>query len=195
MSSIVVNRNTDTEFATPERTNDWESVYQILGEKIFGTPAVADSWIPMNTFLREKRTFWMGGGRQNGKTAWALTKLRENKHTILIARDRSLRDSMVQTMTELRSGETITITLDGDDKDPVGTVKNIMDEVEILRRPRIFTVTDLTAYLKVISEDNSKYIPIKRIIIDDASHNNKLGELFQLLGSLADPDLQIIAIA
>ena len=161
----------------PVPRTPWEEIFQL------SLPAIEhDPEFPMGAYyLKELRTIRMGTGRQNGKTSWALDKLREIQESVLIVRDKTHRE-LISPMV----GRKVSLNLVG-----TASVAKVIDDFHATAMPRVFTCLDLKAHT---FRETQKSIDLKLVIIDDASQNTKLFDIYGYLAKLKNPNLVIIAL-
>jgi len=117
--------------------------------------------------LRELRTITIGGGRQNGKTYWAIGEVLADDSTIMVCKDAALRNHAVERYKD-RYGHG-------------GALKS---------RRKFFTANDLESMDQALLAKILK--KTKRVIIDEARYNSKLTLIYNYLGQHADIDNIII---
>ena len=143
-------------------------------------------------WLREFRTIRLGGPRQTGKTNWAVKKMRENQGTIIVSRDKAERDAVIGMASVGRTAnKTITLTLDVADKDPMATVMGVMSEFMAANQIRVFTYKDLETLAET---DLARLKTFNRVIIDDASTNTKLRDIYEILGKIENIEMEVVAL-
>lgn len=184
-------------FTSPAVHNDWDSIYTLSQKTLVQHARLWKLFQEMRCsvafFLKDLRTIHMGSGRQNGKTTWALEKMRESVGTIVIARDKHMRDAMIgRAAIGKQTGKAITISVDATDPDPMGTVNMLMQAYLAANGARIYTYKDLQS---MVEADPSFIKTVERVIIDEAKHNRMLSSIYDLLGTSGNPEIEVIALA
>lgn len=166
----------------------WESIFQ---QSLCYLAPVVEWWQMDNlTALRDLRTIHMGGGRQNGKTEWAVTKLAD-EGTIIVAKDKYMRQAIDRMYTLKNLRESITITIPADCPDPYEVVEGLLKEYHKVCVPNVFTAMDLAT---IIKNEPEKLKHVTKVIIDEASYNTKIHDIYRSLVELKRPDLIIVAL-
>lgn len=161
----------------PVLRTPWEEIFQLSLPNIKHDPQ-----FPFGAYyLKELRTLRLGGGRQNGKTTWALDKLREIQESVLIVRDKTHRELISPLV-----GRKVSLSLVGPE-----SVAKAIDDFHSTTMPRVFTCLDLKAHT---FRETQKSIDLKLVIIDDASQNTKLFDIYGYLAKLKNPNLVIVAL-
>lgn len=185
--------NTDTtkrnipEFKMPT-VIDWEGIFQ---QSLHCIRDVAEWWeVDSLATLRDHRTIHMGGGRQNGKTEWAVGKLSDDG-TIIVARDKHMRQAIDRMYTLKNLKKTVTITIPADCPNPYDVVEGLLKEYHKACVPNVFTAMDLQS---IIKNEPEKLKYVTQVIIDEASYNTKIHDIYRALVELKSPDLIIVAL-
>lgn len=180
----VVTTNWPVEWLTrqPVPRTPWEEIFQL------SLPAIEhDEQFPFGAYyLKELRTIRMGSGRQNGKTGWALEKLDQIPESIVIVRDKPHREAMLPQVRRRMS-----MRVEAGEKDPLGAINHMIDQFHAKTLPRVFTCLDLKAQTFRSAQEK---IDLKMVIIDDASQNTKLFDIYGHLARLQNPNLVIVAL-
>lgn len=167
---------------------DWEGIFQ---QSLCFIRPVAEWWeTDTLATLRDHRTIHMGGGRQNGKTEWAVGKLVDDG-TIIVARDKHMRQAIDRMYTLKNLRESITITIPADCPNPYEVVEGLLKEYHKACVPNVFTAMDLAA---IIRTEPEKLKHVTKVIIDEASYNTKIFDIYRSLVDLKRPDLIIVAL-
>lgn len=166
------------------------------------------TFMPRTTMLKDLCTIHMGAGRQNGKTAWAIKQVL-NGHAVIISRDKNLRDATLKTLNEEfaktpagiraigeeRDGKkVINITLDAEDPNPAMTVNFVLAQYKLANQRNVYTALDLQSMDTDIDVIDTHFGHVKLIIIDDASHNSKLPEIYNWLADNISPKQEITIV-
>lgn len=167
---------------------NWEGIYQ---QSLCFVRPVTEWWeADALATLRDHRTIHMGGGRQNGKTDWAVDKLADDG-TIIVARDKYMRQAIDRKYTLKNLRESITITIPADCPNPYEVVEGILKEYHKASVPNVFTAMDLAT---IIKNEPEKLKHVTQVIIDEASYNTKIHDIYRSLVELKRPDLIIVAL-
>lgn len=166
---------------------DWMGIY---GASINAVTHCAELRLTPADALRQLRTIHMGGGRQNGKTAWAVNMLAHDG-TIVVACNKDLRQDINRRFCLLNMKDTITITIPADCVNPYDVVEGLLKEYHKATVPNVFTLMDLTA---ILEKEPEKLRGVNRVIIDDFSYNTKVRDIYAALASLENPDLIVVAL-
>jgi hypothetical protein len=166
---------------------DWSGIYDSSRYALSHRPelrlAPADA-------LRQLRTIYMGGGRQNGKTHWAVGELTD-PGTIIVAKDKQMRQAINRMYCLQNLNRPFTVTIPAQCPDPYVLVEELLQEYHTAVRSNVFTLMDLES---ILTTDPSKLNWVKRVIIDDATHNCKLREVYLALAKLNYPDMIVVAL-
>jgi hypothetical protein len=140
--------------------------------------------------LRQLRTIHMGGGRQNGKTDWAVNMLATDG-TIVIACNKDMRQDINRRFCLRNMKDSITITIPSDCVNPYEVVEGLLKEYHKATVPNVFTLMDLTA---ILEKEPEKLRGVNRAIIDDFSYNTKVRDIYVALANLGNPDMIVVAL-
>lgn len=170
------------------RVVDWEALFQ--QSLCYLSPN--DDWWQLSELqsLRELRTIRIGGGRQCGKTEWAVGKLSDTG-TIIVARDKAARQDINRRFTLNNLNETITLTIPAHCPNPYELVEELLGEYHKATVPNVFTSMDLQS---IITNEPGKLKHVTTVIIDEASYNTKIHDIYRSLVDLKRPDLIIVAL-
>lgn len=131
-------------------TDAWQTIYDLsLG--MLSDSKTVDEMRDLNPkiVLRDCRTIRMGGGRQNHKTAWIVSMLRQHPNAIVVPVDKAMRNHFITTY------------------------QHLFDEGERLIN-RVFTVRDLESLDGQKLESILRHIT--HVLIDDASFNRRVDD-------------------
>lgn len=131
-------------------TDTWQTIYDLsLG--MLNDSKTVDEMRDLNpkVALRDCRTIRMGGGRQNHKTAWIVSMLRQHPNAIVVPVDKAMRNHFITTY------------------------QHLFDEGERLIN-RVFTVRDLESLDGQKLESILRRIT--HVLIDDASFNRRVDD-------------------
>lgn len=131
-------------------TDTWQTIYDLsLG--MLNDSKTVDEMRDLNpkVALRDCRTIRMGGGRQNHKTAWIVSMLRQHPNAIVVPVDKAMRNHFITTY------------------------QHLFDEGERLIN-RVFTVRDLESLDG--QKLTSTLRRITHVLIDDASFNRRVDD-------------------
>lgn len=131
-------------------TDTWQTIYDLsLG--MLNDSKTVDEMRDLNpkVALRDCRTIRMGGGRQNHKTAWIVSMLRQHPNAIVVPVDKAMRNHFITTY------------------------QHLFDEGERLIN-RVFTVRDLESLDG--QKLTSILRRITHVLIDDASFNRRVDD-------------------
>lgn len=167
---------------------NWDTVYDLL-EEILTPVDITESFLnEMEAVfvLRNIRTVYLGSGRQNGKTEWALRTMLNDPGTIFIARDVTHRkmaiqaaDLLSQSINEGRfENKAVSITIPPYVSDPAEIIESAFNEVKCKHRWHIYTATDVE---KILKNKPETFPSVKRVIIDDALHNHKTSKVYDMI--------------
>ncbi len=128
--------------------NTWQAIYD-LSLSMLNTPSTVDEMRDLNPkgALNDCRTIRMGSGRQNQKTAWIVSMLRQHPNAIVVPVDKAMRDHFITTH------------------------QHLFDEGERLIN-RVFTVRDLESMDRL--KLSTVLGRTTHVLIDDASFNRKI---------------------
>lgn len=176
-----------TSYQTSSTHVDWNGIYEASLKAVGHCQELrlhpADA-------LRQLRTIHMGGGRQNGKTAWAVNML-STDGTIVVACNKDMRQDINRRFCLKNLTETITITIPADCANPYDVVEGLLQEYHRATVPNVFTLMDLTA---ILEKEPEKLRGVNRVIIDDFSYNTKVRDIYVVLANLDNPDLIVVAL-
>ena len=131
-------------------TDTWQTIYDLsLG--MLNDSKTVDEMRDLNpkVALRDCRTIRMGGGRQNHKTAWIVSMLRQHPNAIVVPVDKAMRNHFITTY------------------------QHLFDEGERLIN-RVFTVRDLESLDGQKLTSTLRHIT--HVLIDDASFNRRVDD-------------------
>lgn len=149
------------------RKVNWVKIYQLSLNTL--KPVTGEYGQLTGNILRELRSFAMGGGRQTGKTLFAINELLDDDNALLISRDKDLRDDAVRRYAEAYGRG--------------GTLK---------ARGRILTVSDLESMKP--SKLKRILAGATRVFVDDAFHNYKLTYIYNVLVQHKKTDIIVVEI-
>lgn len=167
---------------------DWMTIYVALCYTI--QPIPERMWADTHVSLRNLRTVHMGGGRQNGKTGWAVRML-DNEGTIIVAKDKLMRQEIEAMYVLKNPRKAIHLTIPADCDNPSELVEQLLATHRNSARRKVFTVMDLQEILK---ESPSKLKDVSHVIIDDASYNTRTNEVYKVFGDLGMTETMFIAL-
>lgn len=166
---------------------DWMGIYETAKNAVSHQPCLR---LPADVALRELRTIHMGGGRQNGKTSWAVNMMAFDG-TIVIARDKVTRQAINRKYLLLNPPGHISINIPADCPDPAGVIEGILQDYYKAGIPKVFTLMDLAS---ILDKEPEKLAGINRVIIDDFSYNTKIRDIYTTLACLDNPDMIVVAL-
>lgn len=154
--------------------------------------------------LQEYCTINMGSHRQNGKTDWAIQKVIEGS-AVIIARDRVLRDETLRKVTlefaKTEHGAAVTrekgkinIVIDEKDPNPSQTVDFILAQFKLASQRNVYTSRDLVGIADMEHGVETHFSHVKLVIIDDASNNSRLSEIYRWLADNIHHDITIVKL-
>lgn len=167
---------------------DWMTIYVALCYSI--QPIPERMWADTHVALRNLRTIHMGGGRQNGKTGWAVNML-ANEGIIIVAKDKLMRQEIEAMYVLKNPKKAIHLTIPADCDNPGELVEELLATHRNSARRKVFTVMDLQEILK---ENPSKLKDVSHVIIDDASYNTRTNEVYKVFGDLGMTETVFIAL-
>lgn len=167
---------------------DWMTIYVALCYSI--QPIPERMWADTHVALRNLRTIHMGGGRQNGKTGWAVNML-ANEGIIIVAKDKLMRQEIEAMYVLKNPKKAITLTIPADCDNPGELVEELLATHRNSSRRKVFTVMDLH---EVLRESPTKLKDVSHVIIDDASYNTRTNEVYKVFGDLGMPETIFIAL-
>lgn len=157
---------------------DWTGVYDAL---LYAVVDIPDVWGMKNHIaLREYRTLRMGGGRQNGKTGWAVNKLAFDGY-IIVAKDKDARQATERKYFLKNPRQEIKITIPADCPNPSDVVDQLLATFAKASRRKVYTVMDLQS---IATEAPEKLAHITHVIIDDATFNTRTNDVYKVFAEL-----------